>query len=198
VTKAKILKNLVGEAAILPDFGQRFGAIYADPPWHFKARSTKGYGRSAVNHYPVLSLGALKAMPVAELAYDDAVLFLWVPWPNLLDGFAVIEAWGFTYKTVAFVWVKVNRDDTPYMGMGFWTRSNTEICLLATRGKPKRLKADVRQVILARRSRHSAKPPFTHIRIERLVAGPYLELFAREKTPGWTAWGNEIEENEDD
>jgi N6-adenosine-specific RNA methylase IME4 len=112
----------------------------------------------------------------------------------------LIRAWGFEYKTCAFSWMKAHagqiemfRDDfDALMGMGYWTRANNEVCLLATRGKPKRLNADVRQGIIAPRREHSRKPDGIHERIERLVAGPYVELFARATRPGWDAWGNEV------
>jgi N6-adenosine-specific RNA methylase IME4 len=178
---------------MLPDFGKKFGVIYADPPWKYVAYSAKGYDRSAVKHYPVMALDAIKALPVQAHTARDCVLFLWATWPNLTDAFAVIEAWGFTYKTCGFCWAKTNADGSPYMGLGFWSRSNSEACLLATRGKPHRLTADVRQIVFAPRGRHSAKPPEVRARIERLVEGPYLELFARERTPGWCAWGNEVD-----
>lgn len=118
----------------------------------------------------------------------------------LLDAFKVIEAWGFTYITCAFAWIKTNHlripiDDDEFgsvaIGTGYWTRSNSEVCLLAKRGKPKRLNADVRQAIIEPRREHSRKPDCIHERIEHLVAGPYLELFSRHSRPGWTTWGNQ-------
>ena len=102
------------------------------------------------------------------------------------------------YPTLGFCWVKGDAlpmfpdDAKDQMGTGYWTRSNTEVCLFASRGKPKRVNADVRQVILEKRREHSRKPDCVHDRIERLVAGPYLELFARAERPGWTTWGNEV------
>lgn len=178
----------------------RFSAILADPPWHFKTYNEKGRNRcpdwqtfkgSPCRHYGTMSLAEIKALPVAELAADDCALFLWTCWPMLEQSLDVMEAWGFTYKTAAFAWMKSNGDGTIYTGLGYWTRANTEMCLLATRGKPKRLRKDVKQGIIAPRREHSRKPDVVHERIERLVAGPYLELFARETRPNWTAWGNE-------
>jgi N6-adenosine-specific RNA methylase IME4 len=112
----------------------------------------------------------------------------------------LIAAWGFTYKICGFDWTKADasqidmfRDDADVqIGMGFWTRSNTEPCLLATRGQPKRLNADVCMAIIEPRREHSRKPDCVHARIERLVAGPYLKLFARRLRPGWTVWGDEV------
>lgn len=177
----------------------KYGAILVDPPWHFKAWSAKGNERSADQHYATMSLRQIARLPVEELAAADCALFMWVTWPQLKSALWLIGAWGFTYKTCAFDWMKADPyrlfadDATPEMGMGYWTRSNTEPCLLATIGKPKRLKADVRQGIISPRREHSRKPDGVHDRIERLVGGPYVELFARQRRLGWDCWGNETE-----
>lgn len=181
-----------------------FGAILADPPWKFitrgMARCTGKLGggdRSAP--YPTMSTSDIAALPVSSLAAQNSVLFLWGCWPNLMDALAVIDGWGFAYKTCAFSWMKADPyrlfadEATPAMGMGYWTRANTEPCLLATCGNPKRLRADIRQGIIASAREHSRKPDCVHERIERLVAGPYLELFARQQRPGWIVWGNETD-----
>jgi N6-adenosine-specific RNA methylase IME4 len=119
-------------------------------------------------------------------------LFLWCVMPQLPEALAVIRAWGFEYKTCAFVYVKQNADGNGlFNGLGMWTRSSAELCLLATRGSPRRLNADVRQVILEPRREHSRKPDAVAERIERLVAGPYIELFSRQPRKGWDAWGNQ-------
>ena len=134
-----------------------YGAIMADPPWHWATRSPKGEGRSASQHYGLMSLDAIKALPIAEMAADDCALFLWAIDSMLPQALDVIEAWGFEFKTVGFTWAKENTKSSGFFtGMGYWTRCNPEQCLLATRG-----------------------------RIERLVGGPYLELFARSRAPGW-------------
>lgn len=186
------LKRRVDKTNALPK--GKFKAILADPAWTFRVRSSKGEGRSAKKHYNVMTLEQIKGMRVQELADDDCILFLWVTMPNLLEGLAVMAAWGFTYKTVAFTWMKKNRKkNTLFTGMGYWTRSNAEICLLGTRGHPKRFAKNVPQAILSRVREHSRKPDEVHGRIERLVAGPYLELFARTPREGWTVWGNETE-----
>jgi N6-adenosine-specific RNA methylase IME4 len=180
-----------------------FGAILADPPWHFDAWASPPYGkgRAAESHYPTMKDPDIYALPVAQLAAEDCILFLWACWPKIQEAFRTIAAWGFTYKTCAFAWVKADATQIqmfedeiePNMLLGYWTRSNSEVCLLAIRGKPKRLNADVRQGIIAPRREHSRKPDGIHERIERLVAGPYLELFAREQQSGWIAWGNEVD-----
>ena len=123
-----------------------YRVIYADPPWTFATYSRKGKGRSAEAHYDCMSLAEIKALPVAQWAADDCVLFLWTTDPLLEQAFEIIRAWGFTYKTVGFYWAKLNQP-TPgnnhrsfFTGLGFWTRANPEPCLLATRGKPRRLR----------------------------------------------------------
>ena len=170
----------------------KFKAILADPPWSFAAWSEKGHSRSAENHYPTMDINELSEMPVGGLYEDECVLFLWVTWPRLEEGLRLIKRWGFVYKTDAFCWIKTTKAGTPALGTGYWTRANSEVCLLATHGRPKRLSASVSQVILAPRGRHSAKPAEARARIEKLVAGPYIELFARERAPGWVSWGNEL------
>lgn len=170
-------------------------AILADPSWSFKTWSARGKGRSAERHYKTLStLADIKAMPVSDMAAGDAVLFLWATWPLLHAALEIIPAWGFKYKTVGFVWIKQTKRATGlHFGLGYWTRANSEPCLLATRGKPKRVHADVPQVILAPVREHSRKPDCTRERIERLVAGPYLELFARSTRDGWQTIGDEAD-----
>lgn len=179
----------------------RYPAILCDPPWAFSTYSAKGKGRSPEAWYDCMPLSVIKAMPIATMAQPDCLLFLWTTDPHLEHGLDVIRAWGFTYKTVAFTWVKTRRacagatrldpdHDFP-MGTGYWTRANPEMCLLASRGKPKALRHDVRQLIVAPRREHSRKPDEIYLHIEALCSGPYLELFARESVadrPLWTRW----------
>ena len=171
---------------------RRYGVIYMDPPWAFATYSAKGEDRAAGNHYRVDSLDAIAALCVPKLAADDCVLLMWTTWPFLPKVLGLIEAYGFEYKTCGFDWMKINGDGSPAIGNGYWTRANTEPCLLATRGTPMRLDAGVPMALLAPLGRHSAKPDEIALRIERLVGGPYLELYARRERPGWTTWGNEI------
>ena len=141
-----------------------------------------------------MSMEDIKALPVSELAAKDCALFLWVTFPMLREVWPVMEEWGFTFKTVAFVWIKLNRKaDSLYWGMGYWTRANAEICLLATRGNPKRQAKNVHQVILSHVEEHSKKPEEARRRIEALMGDvPRVELFARQSPPGWDVWGNEV------
>ncbi|MCH5352856.1 MAG: adenine methyltransferase [Acutalibacter sp.] len=174
---------------------QKYKIIYADPPWQYKVYSKKGLGRSAEKHYPTMSLEDIQALPVGELADPNCALFVWTTIPLLKDCFSVIRAWGFEYKTVAFVWIKLNRkSNSLFWGMGHWTRSNAELCLLATKGHPKRKSAGVHQVIISHIEEHSKKPNETRERIIQLVGDlPRVELFARQKTDGWDVWGNEVD-----
>lgn len=165
----------------------RFGAILADPPWAFrtydnrKVAPARGY-----QPYDVMSLAAIKALPVANVAAKDCLLFMWTV--SHLQGAAieVAAAWGFRPVSIAFVW------DKGRMGMGYWTRQEVEICHLFKRGKPRRLSRKVRSVIRAPRREHSRKPDEQYGRIEQLVGGPYLELFARQAWAGWSVWGNQV------
>lgn len=177
----------------LIDDGRKFGAILMDPPWHFIARSKKGEGRSAGQHYKTDALAEIKKLPVAELAAKDCVLFMWmVDWCPTW-ALELIEHWGFEHKTTAFTWAKQNESGEGWhMGQGYWTRANPEDCWLATTGHPKRIHADVRQLIVAPLMEHSRKPDVAHEMIQRLVAGPYLELYARRPRDGWITWGNQI------
>jgi len=179
---------------MIPFPDKKYKAILADPPWSFKNFSKKGESRNVNKHYDVMKLADIKALPVGELADKNSVLFMWATGPLLDKAFDVINAWGFTYKTLAFTWIKQNKKSAGlFMGGGYWTRSNAEICLLATKGKPSRVNADVMQPIISPRREHSRKPDEIHERIERLVSGPYIELFARTESRTWDTWGNDTE-----
>jgi N6-adenosine-specific RNA methylase IME4 len=171
-----------------------YRVIYADPPWSFITYSHKGKGRSAEAHYDCMGFDEIEAMPVTDWAAGDCALFLWTTDPLLPRALQVIAAWGFFYKTVAFTWVKTTKGGTGFpIGCGYWTRANPELCLLATRGRPQRFSRSVRQLILSPRRAHSQKPEQVYESIESLVPGPYLELFARTRRPGWASWGQEAE-----
>ena len=175
------------------DINLKYGVIYADPPWSFKTFSDKGKDRSPEKHYDVLSHNDICNLPVGNIARDNSVLLMWVIDPLLDKAFEVINAWGFKYKTVAFTWAKLNKTKPGFFtGLGYWTRGNPEMCLLATKGRPKRIAKDVAQLVVSERRRHSEKP-LLHKEIERLVDGPYIELFARQKPyENWDYWGNEV------
>ena len=141
-----------------------------------------------------MSVDELCALPVSEIADTDCALFLWATFPQLPAALRVIHAWGFSYKTAAFLWVKTyRRSGTVVCGLGFWTRSCAEVCLFATKGHPKRKSASVHQLIVSPREEHSRKPDEVRTRILALLGDePRIELFARQVTPGWDVWGNEV------
>jgi len=180
----------------------RFRTVLADPPWAFECWNAKGGHKSASAHYDTQGIDFLASLPVKDILADDACLFVWACWPTLPDAFRLIEAWGFTYKTLGFNWVKCTGAGTARMGLGYWTRANTEPCLLGTRGKPQRMDKGVEQVIVSGLGEHSEKPEAQYERIERLVEGPYLELFHRPRNglfpprDGWTFVGNETTGND--
>ena len=142
-----------------------------------------------------MSINDLCALPVAELAAPDCALFLWATFPQLPEALRLIKAWGFQYKSAAFVWLKKNRKaDSWFYGLGFWTRANAEVCLLATRGRPRRQAANVHQFIISPIEAHSKKPEEAREKIVALLGDvPRVELFARRTSPGWDVWGNEVE-----
>jgi N6-adenosine-specific RNA methylase IME4 len=193
----------VADLEALAQSGKKFGVICPDLPWRFEVYSGKGKQCSAERYYDTWPLERIKAFArdfIPRLAAKNCALLLWSVWPEHPGALEAIAACGFTYKSAGFIWVKT----TPkakritldgqglHWGMGFGTRSNTEACLLATRGKPLRLAADVHQVVIAPVGAHSEKPSEVYRRIERLYPGPYLELFARQPRAGWTTWGNEL------
>jgi N6-adenosine-specific RNA methylase IME4 len=174
--------------------GRKFKSIGSDPQWKFLTRSAEGDGRSANVHYKTEEVDKIKNLPVGELLDDDGAFYMWmVDWcPQ--DALDLLAHYGLRHVTTAFTWVK----QTPsgegwHMGQGYWTRANPEQCWLATKGTPKRLHADVRQLIVAPVMEHSRKPDEWLDRIERLTEGDYLELQARRRRPGWMSWGDELE-----
>jgi len=173
----------------------KYDIIYADPPWSYKVWSKKGKGRSAENHYSTMDKKDIQDLPIQNIAKENSVLFLWVIAPCLEEGLELIKEWGFTYKTIAFNWVKRNKiSDSWFWGLGYYTRANSELCLLATKGKTlKRISKSVHQVVDDRIMRHSEKPDTVRKRIVELFGDlPRIELFAREQFKGWDCWGNEV------
>ena len=178
----------------LPRKHKKYNIIYADPPWSFKHYSDKGKGRAPDNYYKCQNLQDIKNLPIQNISAEDCVLFMWVTYPFLQKSFEVLEAWGFQYKTVGFTWVKKNKkSDSWFWGMGYWTRSNAEICIIATKGKITRQSSSVHQIIETPIEEHSKKPEIVKEKIIELVGKlPRIELFAREKVKGWDVWGNEV------
>lgn len=181
---------------MIPFPNKKYSVIYADPPWTYQ----QGGRGAAKHHYDTMSTEELCQMPVRDICTDDAILFMWATFPNLPEALKVLTAWGFIYKTAAFVWVKQNKKTpTLFMGGGSYTRANAEVCLLGvSKGtKAKRVIAShsVRNIIVSPVRRHSQKPEEARSRICKLTGNgdhSYIELFARNTTPGWDAWGDEI------
>lgn len=174
---------------------KKYDIIYADPPWSFKTYSDKGKGRSAEKHYPTMNKLDIQNLPIQNLANKNCVLFLWVTAPCLIEGIELLKAWGFTYKTVGFTWIKkCKKSDKIFTGMGYYTRSNAEYCLIATKGKPLPRKShSVSSVLLTNIEEHSKKPSETRDRIVELFGDlSRIELFARNYADGWDCWGNEV------
>lgn len=165
--------------------------IYADPPWRYDQKGLQG---AAEKHYSTMSLEDICKLPVGSISAKDSILFLWATFPQLPAALRVISAWGFKYKTLAFLWLKKNRKaDSWFFGLGFWTRGNAEVCLLATRGHPKRQSSKIHQFIISPIEAHSKKPDIVRDKIVELAGDvPRIELFARQTTPGWDVWGNEV------
>ena len=209
--------DLLGADSLLPPskyVASGAGAILCDPPWQFSTWSPKGRDRcpdapmtrnesrrnNPERHYKTMTLDSVKALRVGDIAAKDCLLFLWATDPMIPQAIAVGQGWGFTFKTVGFYWIKTRREtstrgapkDYP-MGTGYWTRANPEQCLLFSRGHPKRLSASVRKLIVSPRRDHSQKPDEIYGLIEQLVSGPYVELFARQRWPGWHAWGDQVD-----
>lgn len=183
---------------------KKYDVIYADPPWHFNVWSKKGTGRSAENHYKTQSADFLKNMNIDALCNQNSALLMWATFPCLEQALKLGSAWGFIYKTVAFTWVKTNKNSSGlFLGMGYYTRANAEIVLLFTKGKPlPRKEKNVSQVLISPRGRHSEKPNEIRKRIVRLFGDvPRVELFARQSSSarnagnfeGWDLFGDEVD-----
>ena len=186
---------------------KKYNIIYADPPWTFKTYSDKGKQKSADNHYQCQSMDWIKNLPVKNIIDKNCILFLWVTFPILQESFDVITNWGFKYSTCGFVWIKTNKNFNvnqtsffptdsfdSFMGLGYWTRSNAEICLIAKKGSIKKQSNSIHQIIYEPIREHSRKPDIIRDKIVALCGDlPRIELFARNENKGWDSWGNETE-----
>ena len=177
---------------------KKYNIIYADPAWSFNNKKTGGGMTSgASSHYDTMSVDQMCKLPIKDIADDNCVLFMWWVASQPHEAIKLAESWGFKIKTMSgFNWVKTTKKGKLDFGMGFWTRAGSELCLIAIKGKPKRVKANVRSVIMAERTVHSRKPHEIRSLIVELMGDlPRVELFARQKADGWDSWGNEIESN---
>lgn len=183
----------------------KYSIIYADPPWEYKDKRNNDPKFGAMT-YKTMKLNDIKGLKINTISNKDCMLFIWVTFPLLVEGLEVINHWGFKYKTLAFSWIKTNRrqnlkqmsflpsNPDLFFGIGYYTKSNCEVCLLGTKGKPIKISNNVSSVIISKIRGHSKKPKEVRQRIVKLCGDiPRIELFAREKTKGWDAWGNEID-----
>ena len=173
---------------------KKYDVIYADPPWKYN-KNLNEKGRDVALHYPVMGLEHIKSLPVEKVSKENSILFLWVTFPKMDDGIELIKSWGFKYKTLGFNWVKKNKkSDSLFWGLGYYTRSNPEVCLIGTKGSPDIKNNGVHSVIISKIERHSKKPQEVRDKIEKLMGEEVnkIELFAREKVKGWDCWGNEV------
>lgn len=171
-----------------------FRVILADWPSNFDTYSPAGGEKSPQSHYPTMTLEQICALPVGALAADDCALFFWATWPRIFQAQTILRRWGFVYSGLAWEWFKFNfQTGKAAFGTGYGTRKNVEPCLLARRGSPKVISRSERDFIFSPRREHSRKPEEQYERIERMFAGPRIELFARQRRRGWTAWGNEVD-----
>jgi len=176
---------------------KKYNIIYADPPWSYNDKMS-GHSFSLDHEYETQPLDWIKSLPVRDISENDSVCFMWAVSPQLPEAIEVIRSWGFKYKTVAFCWSKRTRTGIPVSNLGRWTMGNIELCLLATKGRPQRIARNVKQLVVAERTRHSEKPIDVRNRIVELMGDlPRVELFARTKTAGWDVWGNEVDSDID-
>jgi len=178
---------------------KKYKIIYADPPWKYvQDKKSKNFRAVTSEHYETMNTEEICNLPIQDIADESSILFLWATFPQIKEARKVMEAWGFEYKTVGFVWIKKNKKaNTNAWGMGFYTRSNAEICLIGISKKARAMDLikshAVHQIIETKRLRHSEKPNEVRDKIVELCGDvPRIELFAREKKEDWDVWGNEL------
>jgi len=176
----------------------KYQIIYADPPWKYRQGKSMGtnFQGAADSQYECMDYLDICKLPIKEITDNKCLLFIWATFPQIKEGLEVINSWGFQYKTVAFTWIKTNVKNTnPFFGIGYYTKSNAEVCLLGTKGNAHSLVKDntISSIVITPKRKHSSKPPEVRDKIVQLVGDvPRIELFARQKTEGWDAWGNEV------
>jgi N6-adenosine-specific RNA methylase IME4 len=178
----------------LNNYNSKFRVIYADPPWKFETWSEKGVEKkSAQAHYSCMNMQDIGNLPIDSISDENSILFMWATSPMIDQQIAIISDWGFKFKTIGFTWVKINKiKQTPFIGMGKYTRSNCEYCLIGIKGTPGRPKnKSISQVVMSPIREHSRKPDIIRTYIEQMYDGPRIELFAREENDGWDCFGNE-------
>ena len=175
---------------------EKYQIIYADPPWKYNSRANHKtrFRGGACGHYNLMTMDEIKALPIPEMTDKNCVLFLWTTFPYLDKQIELFEHWGFKYKTVGFTWIKTNKKNgKPFFGVGYYAKSNAEVCLLGIKGKMKPVSNKISSVVISPREEHSKKPDEIREKIVELFGNlPRIELFARQKIKGWDVWGNEV------
>lgn len=174
---------------------KKYNIIYADPAWNYKNKpSQNGTSRGfAGNHYNLIEKCELESLPIEKISEKDSICFMWTTLPMIKQAINCMERWGFTYRTTAFVWVKKTKKGTNFWGCGYYTRANSEICLLGIKGKGvKPISHSVHQIVETIPEEHSKKPEIVRDKIVELCGDlPRIELFARQYADGWDRWGLE-------
>ena len=170
---------------------KKYKIIYADPPWAY--RNMGNIQATANAQYPTMQNEDICKLPVNEIADENSILFLWATFPKIQEALDVIRAWGFEYKTVGFVWIKKNKSGSNFFGVGWYTKSNAEVCLIGVKGKAPKISNSISQIIEKERGKHSKKPDIVRDKIVEFAGDiPRIELFARQKVDGWDCFGNEV------
>lgn len=172
---------------------KKYSIIYADPPWSYKnmgnIQATANSHYSTMNQNDIEKLGEV----IKNISEDNCMLFMWVTFPKLQEGLNTIKAWGFEYKTIGFNWIKKNKNGTNFFGVGWYTKSNSEVCLIGVKGRPIKASNSVSQIIETIREEHSKKPDIVRDKIVEFCGDvPRIELFARQTKEGWDCWGDEV------
>ncbi len=196
-------KNVKGDfdATMIDLPNKKYQVIYADPPYHYESgakyypHEKKGTRYRTIDeyHYPTMKTEEIKKIPISIITDSNCALFLWCPCSHLPEALEIMTAWGFEYRTIAFIWIKKTETGKDWKNISRWTMKSAEVCLLGIIGKPPRTDTVVFQIIRSKVIAHSKKPDETRIRIEQLCGKvPRIELFARQRHDGWDAWGNEL------
>jgi len=171
---------------------KKYKIIYADPPWAY--RNMGNIQATANAQYTTMQNEDICKLPVNKIADENSILFLWATFPKIQEALDVIRAWGFEYKTVGFVWIKKNKSGSNFFGVGWYTKSNAEVCLIGVKGKAPKISNSISQIIEAERGKHSKKPDIVRDKIVEFAGDiPRIELFARQKVDGWDCFGNEVD-----
>ena len=172
---------------------KKYNIIYADPPWSY--RNMGNIQATANSHYNTMKQKDIEDMgeTIKKISDKNCMLFLWVTFPKLQEGLDTIKAWGFEYKTIGFNWIKKNKNGTIFFGVGWYTKSNSEICLIGVKGKPFKQSNSISQIVETIREEHSKKTAIVRNKIVDFCGDlPRIELFARQQVEGWDCWGDEV------